>query len=410
VLFELLTAVMFFAQDTTGATAPPSRPKTELNFVPVVGGDSDVGIGIGVIGDLARLDPGFKPFRWRLELGAITTFKLEGAQGTGTGTGAFTIPFQDYYLEMVLPQLTSSRRLRIEARPSFTWESTQKFYGVGNASPHPAPGVPRGQTEYGRRRVALTAGARVRLHDRLHVRAAASYSQNWLQIPADTILAQQRLNAAENVRRLLDGPVDFGAGLVEAGVEWDSRDNEVATRNGSWHHLKLRFSPRLGPQQPYRYGGANVTLRVYRAPFRWLEVAGRLVGDMLVGDPPFYELTRVDDSSVVGGGKGIRGVPGQRYYGKVKAFGNVETRVQTWHGTIRGKPFALSVAGFFDGGRVWSDLPPSPELDGRGLGLRYGLGGGLRLQEGQTFVVRADVAWSPDAEPIGVYFNAGEIF
>jgi hypothetical protein len=32
------------------------------------------------------------------------------------------------------------------------------------------------------------------------------------------------------------------------------------------------------------------------------------------------------------------------------------------------------------------------------------------LQEGETFVVRFDVAWSPDAHPVGVYFTAGEIF
>jgi hypothetical protein len=34
----------------------------------------------------------------------------------------------------------------------------------------------------------------------------------------------------------------------------------------------------------------------------------------------------------------------------------------------------------------------------------------LRVQEGQTFVVRLDLAWSPDATPIGAYFAAGEIF
>ena len=50
--------------------------------------------------------------------------------------------------------------------------------------------------------------------------------------------------------------------------------------------------------------------------------------------------------------------------------------------------------------------PGSRRLDWRGLVKveveRVSLADGL--------VVRADVAWSPDAHPIGAYFTAGEIF
>jgi hypothetical protein len=38
------------------------------------------------------------------------------------------------------------------------------------------------------------------------------------------------------------------------------------------------------------------------------------------------------------------------------------------------------------------------------------VGGGLRLQKDQTFVLRADLAWSPDAHPLGGYFLAGHLF
>jgi hypothetical protein len=58
---------------------------------------------------------------------------------------------------------------------------------------------------------------------------------------------------------------------------------------------------------------------------------------------------------------------------------------------------------------VWSALPPARELDGTGVGLKYGLGLGLRLQKG-TFLVRGDLAWSPDARPLGGYLLAGQIF
>jgi outer membrane protein assembly factor BamA len=309
-----------------------------------------------------------------------------------------------------VPQLGPGRRLRLELRPSYTVDATQRFYGVGNASPRPSEDLPSQFWEYQRRRAALTGALRIALGRRWFLRPAFDYSQIRMDIPAGSILAQARESGPEEVQSLVDGPTRHGLAAGEIGFEYDSRDNEIVTRTGSFHHLRLRASPRLGPDHPYQFAEGNLTLRTYRAPWRWLQIVGRLVGDVLVGDPPVYELTRIADTSVVGGSRGIRGVPGQRYYGKVKAFGNLETRAEMWHGTVWGKGFMLAAAGFVDAGRVWADLKPSPALDGTGAGLKYGVGGGLRLQEGQTFVVRMDVAWSPDAEPIAAYFAAGETF
>lgn len=107
---------------------------------------------------------------------------------------------------------------------------------------------------------------------------------------------------------------------------------------------------------------------------------------------------------------GVRGVPAQRYSGKLKAFGNLEVRSEVVTAEVWGKPYTLALAAFFDAGRVWADWRSRPELDGTGVGLKYGVGGGLRLQQGRAFVVRGDVAWSPDARPIGAYFTAGQTF
>lgn len=51
-----------------------------------------------------------------------------------------------------------------------------------------------------------------------------------------------------------------------------------------------------------------------------------------------------------------------------------------------------------------------PALDGRGVGSKVGIGGGVRIYGGKSFVVRGDIAWSPDARPIGGYPAPGEIF
>ena len=131
----------------------------------------------------------------------------------------------------------------------------------------------------------------------------------------------------------------------------------------------------------------------------------------MLGSPPFYELARFGDTDAIGGGNGVRGVPAQRYYGKVKVLGNFELRATPLAFRLWSKPFNLGVAVFVDAGRVWTELGSAhPELDGTGLGIKYGIGGGLRLQQGRTFLVRLDIAWSPDADPIGAYFGTGHVF
>jgi hypothetical protein len=65
---------------------------TELGFVPIIGGDSDIGLGFGELSALARLDPPHVPYAWRVESGAMITFKPTG----GATLAGLRIPYQDY--------------------------------------------------------------------------------------------------------------------------------------------------------------------------------------------------------------------------------------------------------------------------------------------------------------------------
>jgi outer membrane protein assembly factor BamA len=159
-----------------------------------------------------------------------------------------------------------------------------------------------------------------------------------------------------------------------------------------------------------RYGQADLTLRGYVPLHPRLTLAMRGVFDALFGDPPFYELTRFADTYAIGGVSGVRGVPGQRYGGKLKAFGNVEVRADIVRFRWLDRPLLLSSAAFFDAGRVWADGSNRPDLDGSGIGIKWGVGAGPLLQSGEAFVLRAEIAWSPDARPIGGYFTAGQLF
>ena len=386
------------------AAPPATKAGREFGILPLVGGSTDVGIGVGELSKLAALSPDYAPYRWALESAAFISFK----PGTDVGK-TLVIPYQDYYLQWTAPHLLN-RRLRAEARISFTRETTQRFYGLGNASPAPPDDVP-GRDFYGRTHPMLWARARYRFWDRLHAGFGSYYTQNWMDVPAQTTLAQQMMTGPPEVRSLLGQASNHGVLLLEALVLYDSRDSETAPESGQFHQVKLRLSPAIADAVPYSYQQVNLSSRVLKAviPDR-LVLAARIVADLQFGDPPFYELARYDDTYALGGSSGVRGVPGQRYYGKVKVFGNWEARSQLFQFKLWKKQLTLGTAVFFDAGRVWADLTSHPELDGRGWGLKYGVGGGLRLQEGKTFVVRADLAWSPDARPIGGYLDAGHTF
>jgi len=381
--------------------APPAR-SLEFNIVPIAGGDSDVGIGGGEVADLARLDPRYHPYRWKLTSESFITFNRQD--------GHFVIPYQDHSLVLTLPELTSSRRLRFDIRPAFTDETTMKFYGIGNATPLPA-GVSLRDTEYQRIHPTLSLEARIRLVNRFYLQAGSIYTHNWLTVAPTSLLAQAQNSSNPVVRDLVGSFANHGVELLELALQYDSRDNETVTHSGQFHTAVVRFSPRIGSLLPYSYERLNLTARFYRTVGKRVTFLFRIVGDTLLGDAPFYELARFDETPAIGGSKAVRGIPAQRYYGKVKVFENLEARGELLPFTVHGKHMVLGVALFADAGRSWTELTRShPDLDGTGLGLKYGLGGGLRLQEGQTFVVRGDIAWSPDAQPIGAYFAAGEIF
>lgn len=391
------------ARSPGDANAPPPVRSLEFNIVPIAGGDSDVGIGGGEVADLARLDPRYHPYRWKLTSEAFITFNRQD--------GNFVVPYQDYSLVLTLPELTESRRLRLDIRPAFTNESTMKFYGIGNATPLPPAGVSLRDTEYQRMHPTLSVEARIRLVSRFYLQLGSIYTQNWLTVAPSSLLAQAQTSSSPVVRDLVGTFGRHGVELLEAALQYDSRDNETVTHSGQFHSAVIRVSPGVGSYLPYSYERLNLTGRFYRTVGKRVTFMFRIVGDALLGDAPFYELARFDETPAIGGSKAVRGIPAQRYYGKVKVFENLEARGELFPFTVHGKHMVLGVALFADAGRSWTELTRShPDLDGTGIGLKYGLGGGLRLQEGQTFVVRGDIAWSPDAQPVGAYFAAGEIF
>jgi outer membrane protein assembly factor BamA len=403
------------AEDALNSSVKPkqddssdSAAHNEFNLLPVVGGTTDIGIGGGYFAGLAHVQEGYDPYIWNIESAGLVTFKLV--------EGKVVLPYQDDYIQLTVPRLFG-KPLRFELRSEYSWETTLGYYGLGNASPAPAANAST-YNQYGRLHPELLIDARWRVVDHLAAMAGVGFTESWLQVRQDSKLQSDLTNGSPEVKSLLGSVNTAGVATALGGLQWDTRDNEVSSHSGSYDTVGVRISPGGIKETPYRYAQLTAIARAF-VPIAGPRVvlAMRLVGDVLIGQPPFYELSRFEDAYAtyaLGGQNGVRGVPGQRYYGKVKVLGNLEVRTEISSFHALGKPMTWGIVGFMDGGRVWADTSYHPELDGTGIGLKYGVGGGLRLQSGSSFVLRADVAWSPDASalgsPVGGYFAAGQMF
>jgi hypothetical protein len=378
-------------------------PHNDLNIVPIAGGSTDLGIGGGAFMGLSRVKQGYDPYVWNIDAAAIAMFEYSNKQ--------FQMPYLDVYARLVIPR-TMGAPLRLSLRPSFTAESTSGYYGMGNASTDISPaGAPSSYFEYVRRHAAMDVLLKTALVDHLAVITGGRYIYNWMSVAKDSKLAADLHSGDAEVLKLIGPTADHSVALFDLGMQWDNRDGETSTHSGQFHELDVRWSPGGWGAFPYRYAQTTLSLSGFLPIWKpRVTLALRAIGDVLFGSPPFYELARINDSPAIGGSNGVRGVPAQRYSGKVKVLANAELRVEIVHFRLLRKQMLLGAVGFFDGGRVWADLGVQRALDGTGIGLKYGVGGGLRVQSGESFVVRVDVAWSPDAQPIGAYFCAGQMF
>jgi hypothetical protein len=203
-----------------------------------------------------------------------------------------------------------------------------------------------------------------------------------------------------------------------AGLIYDTRDNEISPNSGAFDMIAARAG--LGiPDSPMLYGGGSVVLRHYFPVVGPLIFATRFVGDVIIGDAPFYDLIQglpFAPIDMFGGPKGVRGVPNGRYAGKIKMFGTAELRSRIVDFGFWKQRFRIGAQAFIDAGRVWSDFDADPELDGRKLGLKYGIGAGTYVMWGEAALIRIELAYSPDAQtytpsfPFGFYIADSHSF
>lgn len=387
--------------------------RTEIGIVPLIGGDSDFGVAVGTLMSVARFHEGAVPYLWRTEINALASFKHDG--------GGVHNTFQDYYAKITLPSLFANQ-LRMTMRAAFTRYTLLNYYGLGNATKAPTPWsqYPADSPDYLAARDFSTYALTyphgtleflVKLAEPVQLRLAADYFYEHAVVRPGSKLDQDFNSADKAIAGNLHGRGDYGIGLFTTGLVWDTRDNETAPVSGSHSTVAVRYSPGKAIDSAYTFGGTYVSIRNYLPIWdRALSLATRVAGDVLFGDVPFFMLAETEDGYAVGGGRGVRGVPAQRYYGKVKAYANLELRSEFASFDAFDQECRFGAVAFYDVGRVWAEAKYNPRLDGTGWGLKYGVGGGIRFQVGETFLLRVDGAWSPDANPVAMYFNVGQAF
>ncbi|MCA9670806.1 MAG: BamA/TamA family outer membrane protein [Myxococcales bacterium] len=419
----LLLALLAATPRLAGADSAKAAPKPlknpdrrEIGLLPAVSFSTDIGLGLGAVASWTRFARGKAPFKYRIE--ALFLFTLKQSES------GIISPYHSDYLQIDVPGLFGGR-VRINAEAAFRRFSNIGYYGLGNAAgnDNPYEGVDALAAErhfrYVRTYPSLTARARIALDSdkrwQALLGAAVTYNA-FSPCDGDTPCPDTKLERDKQARaddreleRALRGTDDHLLPTLIVGLIYDSRDHNFSPRRGAFHEISLRGAPRPG----LFFGNVNITLRAFHPIFSWLTFAWRAMADLLFGQVPFYMLARYGGLSpdyALGGSNGVRGVPLGRYHGRMKFFGNFELRARFVSFSLFGASFRFGATAFVDVGRVFTDYRSIERLDGSGDGIKAAIGGGLRLLWGEAFVIRADVGWSPDAEPIGIYVVVGQAF
>ncbi|MCA9561506.1 MAG: BamA/TamA family outer membrane protein [Myxococcales bacterium] len=387
-----LTLAVLAATPAPAAEPDADPHQLEVAGFPVVGYNSDHGLALGLLGTLTRLHPDYDPHRWRLDGLAVVSVREDEA-------GDIEASRQKYDLELDLPQFPT-RALRLRLRPYFVLLKVANYYGLGNDSPD-WDGQPEDVHQFEHLDAGLEAELRWAMTDALSLFGRARGAYDAVQVYPGSALARDRADpAGPDVR----GVAAHDLAVLRLGALWDTRDDENDPTTGSFHELSARVGGSV--VDDFAYTGAHVQGRWYLPVWgEHLTLATRAVADLLGGHPPIYQLIWL------GGDFNLRGVPEGRFAGKVRLLGTAELRARFGQFRVLGPlPMRAGVVAFVDTGRVFADYADDPALDGEGLGLKVGTGGGLRLRWGTSFVARGDVAWSPDGDGLGVYIGVEHVF
>lgn len=403
----------------TAEQLPPTKPvgdqpaieRNELAGAPILGGNTDIGFQLGLAATLTRASPRYVPYRWKID-GLLSLSIKDGPRGT-------EVVQQSHDMRIDIPRAVTGK---VRVMPAIFYERTVNagYFGIGNA----APAISNPDGSYGSRYQYIHREIRARVNLRSPLTGSTSVMYGLTLRNVDpTAYAESKLDL--DSKRIQPGGDRYVRGLeplnhaiLSGGVIYDTRDNEITPHKGSFDQYALRGGAATPMRADVGYGGANIIIRRYVPLTKNLVFAARGLVDAMGGRVAFYDLSQGGafiPLDLPGGAQGVRGVPNGRYQGLVKVVGNVELRLTHLRFRLFGDDFRVGNNIFFDTGRVFASYGPDAR-DGKGLGLKYGVGAGIFVVWGTAAVFRVEFAYSPDAVtanpnfPIGIYAADGQMF
>lgn len=400
------------ADDLVKAETEAPADHTEYAGFPVVGGSTDVGIQLGGAGTITHVGNYFRPYWWKVD-GLVSLSVKGGPRGT-------EIVQQSHAMRWDIPGGGSGK---VRLMPAVFYDRTinSGYFGLGNASPV----IARANGDIGDRYQYVQEEASTRLNARTPLGGPFSTMYGWqLRYANPRAYPESKLAVDAATRRpdgtpLIRGVQPLGIATLDAGIIYDTRDDELFPHSGAFHRAAWRLSGATPTSSGVYWAGLDIIYRDFRRLPGSFVLATRVMIDLMAGHVPFYDLSQgqaFDPNDMPGGALGVRGVPRGRYAGLIKAVGNVELR--RIHGAFHvfHSKFQVGTTAFFDAGRVWSDYTFSDPRDGTGIGIKYGIGGGPFIIWDTAALLCVNVAYSPDASaanpgfPLGIYVQEGLTF
>ncbi len=406
----------------SSAPAPKKRVEDEVDYktdryepagFPLLGGDSDIGFQFGAVGTLSHFAHDLHPYSWNMDLVASASLK-DGPKGVQLVQESFLyngdfVGFWDGKLR-INPQVQYQRTINIG------------YFGQGNAASGAVPGNYTGPTgryfEWIDSITQAYVAPRYTLKGPWSVLTLAGYRYMNPTAYADSKLARDAATKNPDGSPVIRGLGPLSITQLAGGVIYDTRDNEVFAHTGMFAQAGLAYQQGIPTEVGVQYGEGQLLVQGYK-PFGPFVFAARIVTDLQFGHVPFYDLFMsgpFGQSEAVGGGSAVRGVPVGRYSGEIKIYGTTELRSMFLRFHLLKQKVTIGADALFDTGRSWLNYSFDSPLDGKGVGLKYGAGGGIYVLWGQAAIFRIDVAYSPDAAaenpsfPVGLYVADGTMF
>jgi outer membrane protein assembly factor BamA len=263
------------------------------------------------------------------------------------------------------------------------------YFGLGNATVFDAANVTETQPDFYRAirtQYILRAEVQRDLAGPLRLLAGLKVDR-WQVTPQEGPSRYAADLAADPTMGVATNDVSARIGFVV-----DTRDDQVAPTSGIVVGAGVGVAD-AGIAGDLTYTRSTVNAQGYWSPSPLFTVAARAVGQVMGGTPRFGSYYAIEGGTRfyegLGGSATHRGLPGNRFLGRDKLFGNLEARY-----TLSAIPtlYRISLVGFLDAGRVFEaeDFRLTTE------DLKVGGGTGLVFQIGRAGIAGFTVGLGPD--------------